>query len=247
MKRWLCLIPLLLACCERSTELSYKVVREVPHDPECYTQGLEFSGGKLFESGGQYGSSSLREVNPHTGEILRKRPVSARIFAEGLTVLGGELFQLSWKENTVTVIDPQTFKFLRSHRYEGEGWGLCNNGQELIMSNGSNELTFRSPKDFSVIRVLEVSDVGKPLALLNELEWADGAIFANIYLTDRIARISPTSGKVTGWLDLSALRSRLPMPNKAEALNGIAQTPRTGHLLVTGKYWPKQFEIELED
>ena len=145
------------------------------------------------------------------------------------------------------MIDPQTFRFLRSHRYDGEGWGLCNNGSELIMSNGSNELTFRSPKDFSVIRVLEVSDDGKPLARLNELEWVDGAIFANIYLADRIARISPTSGKVTGWLDLSALRTRLPLPNKAEALNGIARIPESDNLLVTGKYWPKQFEIELED
>jgi glutaminyl-peptide cyclotransferase len=246
MKYVLFAFAILLTACKKPAELTYQIVSTRPHDPECYTQGLEFSGGRLFESGGHYGKSTLREVNPTTGEVLRKRPMAASVFAEGLTILNGELFNLTWKENTAYVIEPDTFKFLRTHTYKGEGWGLTNDGKLLIMSDGTNQLKFVNPKDFSVSKTLDVTDGDRPVEQLNELEYVKGEIFANIYTTDRIVRISPESGKVTGWLDLSALRKQLPRPHQAEVLNGIAHDPATGNFLVTGKLWPKMFEIRID-
>ena len=173
--------------------------------------------------------------------------MAATVFAEGITILDNELFNLTWKENTVTVIEPGTFKFLRSLKNEGEGWGLTNDGKQLIMSDGTNKLKFINPKDFSVTKTVEVMDGDRPVEQLNELEYVKGVIYANIYTTERIARISAESGKVTGWLDLSGIRKQLPRPNRAEALNGIAHDPATGNFLVTGKLWPKMFEIRIED
>ena len=155
------------------------------------------------------------------------------------------MFVLTWKENTAYVFEPDTFKPIRSHTYQGEGWGLTNDGKLLIMSDGGSELKFINPKDFTVVKTLEVKDGKTPLKLLNELEWIDGQIFANIYTTDKIARISPEDGQVTGWLDLAGLKKQLTKPNHAEVLNGIAYDPATGHLLVTGKYWPQMFEIKV--
>lgn len=240
-------IAVFLTACGKPAELTYQIVSTRPHDPECYTQGLEFSGGRLYESGGNYGRSTLREVDPATGAVLRKRPMAANVFAEGITILNGELFNLTWKENTAYVIEPGTFRFLRSHTYQGEGWGLTNDGKQLIMSDGSSKLKFIDPKNFSVSKTIEVTDGGRPIEQLNELEYAKGEILANIYTTERIARISPENGKVTGWLDLSALRKQLPRPNKAEVLNGIAHDPATGNFLVTGKFWPTMFEIRIAE
>jgi glutamine cyclotransferase len=235
----------LLAACQKPAALTYQIVSTRPHDPQCYTQGLEFSGNRLFESGGNYGQSTIREVDPATGEVLRKRPMAATVFAEGLTILNGELFNLTWKENTAYVIEPDTFKFLRSHQYEGEGWGLTNDGKQLIMSDGSSKLKFVNPKDFTITRTMEVTDGGRPVDQLNELEYVNGEIFANIYQSERVARISAETGKVTGWLDLSSLRGKLPRPHRGEELNGIARDPATGNFLVTGKLWPKMFEIKI--
>lgn len=242
------LLPLLavtLTACQKPAALGYKIVATRPHDPESYTQGLEFSGRRLFESGGGYGSSTVREVNPATGEVLRKRPMAKNIFAEGITLLNNELWILTWKENTAYVFEPDTFKFLRTHAYQGEGWGLTHDGTQLIMSDGSSKLKFIDPKDFSVKKTIEVKDGSQPVEQLNELEYVNGAIFANVYTTDRIARISPEDGRVTGWLDLSALRKQLPRPNRAEVLNGIAHDPATGRFLIAGKLWPTTFEIEI--
>ncbi|MFT4175846.1 MAG: glutaminyl-peptide cyclotransferase [Luteolibacter sp.] len=247
------LLPLFLAlgltACRPSgpATLSYTVVATIPHDPECYTQGLEFSGQRLFESGGQYGQSSVREVDPATGEVLRKRPMPRTSFAEGITFLNGELWVLTWKEQTVSVLDPDTLGFLRSYSYEGEGWGLATDGKSLIMSDGSDQLKYRNPKTFALEKTLRVTDGGRPVEKLNELEMVGGEIYANIYTTDKIARISLENGHVTGWLDLSGLRRQLPAPHRAEVLNGIARTPDGEHLLVTGKYWPRMFRIQVKE
>ncbi len=240
-------LAILLASCQKAAPvaLQYKVVSTRPHDPECYTQGLEFSGRRLFESGGNYGKSTVREVDPATGAVLRKRPMAKNVFAEGITILNGELWVLTWKEKTAYVLEPDTFKFVRTHNYQGEGWGLTNDGKLLIMSDGSDILKFIDPKDFSVKRTLEVKDGGRSVRQLNELEYVNGEIFANIYLTGKIARISAEDGRVTGWLDLSGLRNQLPVPNHAEVLNGIAFDRASGHFLVTGKFWPRMFEIEV--
>jgi glutaminyl-peptide cyclotransferase len=237
----------LVSCSRQGEELSYSVASTRPHDTQCYTQGLEFDGGRLFESGGGYGVSTIREVDPKTGDVLRRRPMARHVFAEGITILNNELFVLTWKEKTVYVFEPDTFRPIRQHTYEGEGWGLTHNGKELIMSNGSSSLRFLDPKTFAVTRTLMVVDGSKEIDQLNELEHVNGVVFANIYLSDRVARIDAATGKVTGWLDLSGLRKQLPRPNNAEVLNGIARDPATGRFLVTGKLWSRMFEIDIAE
>lgn len=242
------ILAVLTACNHPPAQLEYKVVASYKHDSDAYTQGLELEGPTtLYESTGQYGESTVREVERGTGKILRKRPLANNVFGEGLTVLNHETWVLTWKENTVYVLESETFKFLRKFSYKGEGWGLTNDGKNLIMSDGSSELKFINPKDFSVIRTITVKDAHSAVRNLNELEWINGQIFANIYLTDRIARISPDDGRVTGWLDLSGLRHQLSRPNKAEVLNGIAFDKTSGNLIVTGKYWPEMFEIQISE
>lgn len=238
-----------LTSCQKSApdQLGYQLISTRPHEPSAYTQGLQLLGGRLFESTGMYGESTLREIEPTTGEVLRKRPLARTVFGEGLTILNGEMFVLTWKENIAYVFEPDTFKPIRTHTYQGEGWGLTNDGKLLVMSNGSSSLKFINPKDFTVVRTLEVMDGKTPVKNLNELEWIDGQIFANVYQTDRIARISPDDGQVTGWLDLSGLKKQLTKPNRADVLNGIAYDPATGHFLVTGKYWPQMFEIKVSE
>ena len=225
--------------------LGYQIVSTRPHDSSAYTQGLQLTGGRLFESTGQYGESTVREIDPTTGQVIRKRPLAKTVFGEGLTVIGNEMWVLTWKENTVYVLEPDTFKPIRTHTYQGEGWGLTTDGKQLVMSDGSATLKFINPRDFSVIKTLEVKDGRSSVTNLNELEWIDGQIFANIYQTTKIARISPESGLVTGWLDLAGLKNQLSKPNRADVLNGIAHDPATGHFLVTGKYWPQMFEIKV--
>ncbi len=238
---------LALTSCQKSQpdKLGYQIVSTRPHDKTAYTQGLQMTGGRLFESTGLHGESTVRELEPATGKILRKRPLAKTVFGEGLTIIGQEMWVLTWKENTVYVLEPDTFKPIRTHTYKGEGWGLTTDGKQLIMSDGSSDLKFINPKDFTVVKTLAVKDRKSSVKNLNELEWIDGQIFANIYLTDRIARISPETGQVTGWLDLAGLKNQLTPPNRAEVLNGIAHDPASGNLLVTGKYWPQMFEIKI--
>lgn len=233
--------------CQKSApdKLGYQIISTRPHDGTAYTQGLQLIGGRLFESTGQYGESTVREVEPATGKILRKRPLAKTVFGEGLTVIDKEMWVLTWKENTVYVLEPDTFKPIRSHTYQGEGWGLTTDGKQLIMSDGSSDLKFINPRDFTVSKTLEVKDGNHKIKDLNELEWIDGQIFANVYMTTKIARISPEDGQITGWLDLAGLKNQLTEPNHAEVLNGIAYDPTSGNLLVTGKYWPQMFEIKL--
>ena len=243
----LAIVSIAFTSCQKSQpdHLGYQLVSTRPHDGTAYTQGLQLADGRLFESTGQYGESTVREVEPATGKILRKRPLAKTVFGEGLTVIGKEMWVLTWKENTVYVLEPDTFKPIRTHTYQGEGWGLTTDGKQLIMSDGSSDLKFINPKDFTVTKTLEVKDGKHKIRNLNELEWIDGQIFANIYLSTKIARISPEDGQVTGWLDLAGLKNQLTQPNRADVLNGIAFDPATGNLLVTGKYWPQMFEIKL--
>lgn len=248
MLRWIpmSLALLLVAGCKPKTlEIGYEVVAEHPHDTGCYTQGLEFLGGMLLESGGQYGESNVRRVEPETGKVFKQRDFPASIFAEGLTVFDDKLWLLTWEQETCYVLKLDTFELIHRFNYKGEGWGICTNGSELIMSDGSSTLFVRNPKDFSLVRKIEVTLEGRPRDQLNELEWVDGVIYANIYQQDEIVRIDPDSGQITGVMDLSALREKFDFED-AEELNGIAHDPKTGHLWVTGKYWPKMFEIELK-
>lgn len=243
----LAIAGLAFTSCQKSPpdQLGYQIISTRPHDGTAYTQGLQLLNSRLFESTGQYGASTVRESVPATGEVLRKRPLAKSVFGEGLAVIGNEMWVLTWKENTVYVLEPDTFKPIRTHSYLGEGWGLTTDGKQLVMSDGSSTLKFINPKDFSVTKTLEVKDGNSPVAMLNELEWVDGQIFANIYLTQKIARISPEDGQVNGWLDLTGLKNQLTPSDRAEVLNGIAWDKATGHLLVTGKYWPQMFEIKL--
>ena len=245
---WFVLFALLLlpACKPRSKSVLWELVAAHPHSEDCYTQGLEFHGEVLLESGGQYAESKLRRVDPKTGEVLMERKLPAQIFSEGLTVVGDELWLLTWKAGKAYVFDRDSFELKQTHKYEGDGWGIAWDGAQLIMSDGSNVLTLRDPGDFSVTGQIEVTADGKPRDQLNELEYVDGVIYANVYDEDIILRIDAKSGVVSGILDLSILRTNLS-GEEGEVLNGIAHHPATGHLWVTGKYWSEMFEIRLTE
>jgi len=222
-----------------------ELVATFPHDPEAYTQGLQFENGRLWESTGLYGQSSVRAVDLASGAVLRKHPLPAAVFGEGLTRLGEKLWVLTWREQTAYALDPETFTVLATNRYDGEGWGLTSDGTHLIKSDGTSRLTWLDPATFTVIRSLPVTENGAPLQNLNELEWVRGAIYANIYLEDRIVRIDPQNGHVTATFDLRGLRTRLTGPHRAEVLNGIAWHAERGTFYVTGKWWPQLFEVRL--
>lgn len=244
------LIMLLFGCGWFQTqkkELTVTVISARPHDPAAYTQGLQFYDGKLWESTGLYGQSTVREVRPDDGRVLRAMHLPGNFFGEGIALHDGELWVLTWRERTALVLDPDTFATNRTYHYEGEGWGLTTDGEHLIMSDGTSALQFRSPEDFSLLRKLAVTENGKPLNNLNELEYVDGHIYANIFMTDRIVRIDARRGHVTGFIDVSYLRANLPTPHQAEVLNGIAYDNKSGNFMITGKRWPLLFEIKLSD
>ncbi|MDQ4125117.1 MAG: glutaminyl-peptide cyclotransferase [Actinomycetota bacterium] len=222
----------------------YVVVGEFPHDPEAYTQGLDFQGARLFEGTGLNGRSSLRRVDLESGEVLRQVRLADRFFGEGITVLGKRIYQITWQNGRAFVYDKATFRRLRRFSYEGEGWGLTHDGQRLVMSNGSATIAFRDPKTFEVLSEIEVTDDGEPVTMLNELEWVEGEIFANVWQTDDVVRIDPDTGEVTGRLDLSALKQQQP---DGEVTNGIAYMESQDRLFVTGKLWDAIYEIELTE
>lgn len=226
--------------------LSAEIVAIRPHDPDAYTQGLQWHAGQLFESTGLYGASSVREVDFASGKVLRRRDLPNTVFGEGLSFHRGDLWVLTWREGIAYVLDPVSFAAKRSARYEGQGWGLTSDGTHLILSDGSSTLRFIEASDFTVVRRLRVTENGLPLRKLNELEYVAGQIFANVYRSDRIVRIDPQNGQVTASIDLKILRTHLPLPHYAEVLNGIAFDEATGNFLVTGKYWPKLFELRLQ-
>ncbi len=223
----------------------YRVVNVYPHDPGARTQGLVYRDGFLYESTGLERGSTLRKVRPESGEVVEQRRLDDRYFAEGLTDWGDRLVQLTWRSQTGIVWDLGTFRVEGRFAYSGEGWGLTHDRRRLIMSDGSSTLRFLDPTTFRVIRRLTVEEGAEPVEDLNELEYVRGEILANVWRTDRIARIDPRSGQVLGWIDLSGLLRATDRTDSAMVLNGIAYDSATDRLFVTGKGWPKLFEIRL--
>ena len=226
--------------------IEYEILGTFPHDPAAYTQGLLFHDGRLYESTGRYGESGVRRVDVPTGEVLASAAVDSALFGEGLARVDAQLVQLTWKSGTAFVYDLETLEVLREYAYEGEGWGLCYDGESLWMSDGSSALERRDPQTFDVLGVLEVTRDGSPQRRLNELECVDGWIYANVYQSDVIARIDKATGEVLGEIDLSSVPLSARKPGDIEAvLNGIAYVPETGVFLVTGKLWPKLLALRL--
>jgi glutaminyl-peptide cyclotransferase len=229
-----------------SADDTVQVVHTYPHDAQAFTQGLIYSGGHLYESTGLEGRSSLRMEDLETGRILQFQDVPKH-FAEGLTNWGNTLIQLTWQDHIALVYDRFSFKMLRTFSYTGEGWGLTQDGKSLILSDGTATLRFLDPTTFKVLRSVTVTDHGKPIPpdQLNELEYVHGQIYANLWHTDRIARISPTTGKVLGYINLAGLLPDSDRSSPEAVLNGIAYDPEHDRLFVTGKLWPKIFEIKV--
>lgn len=223
---------------------TYTVVNAYPHDPGAFTQGLVYADGVLYESTGLYGRSSLRRVALETGEVLQQRDLPAEYFGEGLALFDDRLIQLTWQNNTGFVYDATSFELQQSWRYPTEGWGLTHDSTHLIMSDGSATLRFLDPVTFKVQREVLVTDGSRPVVRLNELEYVNGEVFANVWQTDWVVRIDPQSGRVLGWIDLGGLLT--PEERQGtDVLNGIAYDAQSDRLFVTGKLWPKLFEITL--
>lgn len=222
----------------------YQVVRSFPHDTGAYTQGLFFEDGALYESTGQHGRSTIRRVTLETGKVIQQHSIDARHFGEGSVAWNGRLIQLTWQSQLGFIYDLKTFKPLGSFTFPGEGWGLTHDGKRLIMSDGTAELRFLDPDTLKETGRLRVTTGGRDVVSLNELEWIEGEIWANVWQTDFIARIDPATGEVVGWIDLTNLLGDDRTPN-AEVLNGIAYDPAAKKLYVTGKQWPKLYEITL--
>ena len=224
---------------------SYKVIATFPHDTTSFTQGLVFaSDGQLYESTGLEGESTLRRVDIATGQTLQRIDVPSQYFAEGLAMVGDELLQLTWQHKLGFVYDRNTFKQKRTFSYKTEGWGIAYDGtSSLVMSDGSDTLTFLDPKTLAVTKTLRVQEAGRPVGNLNELEWIEGEIWANVWMTDRIARISPNTGEVNAWIDLSSLYPASQRMPPADVMNGIAYDKATRRIYITGKKWPRLYQI----
>lgn len=225
---------------------SYRVIQHYPHDAEAFTQGLLFHQGYLYESTGLYGQSTLRRVKLKTGEVKQSVSLDATLFGEGLALWQDRLIQLTWLAGVALVYDLHSLNLLHTFTYPGQGWGLTHDDQWLILSDGTATLRFLNPETFEEIRRVQVLDAGVPVTQLNELEYVNGEILANVWHTDHIARIDPQSGQVLGWIDLTGLLPEHLKPKDREGvLNGIAWDNEGQRLFVTGKLWPKIFEIEL--
>jgi len=224
--------------------MTYEVLNIFPHDPQAFTQGLVYHEGYLYESTGLYGGSSLRKVELETGEVLRKVDLSEAYFAEGLALYEDRLFQLTWREGTGFIYGLEDFSLIDQFVYQTEGWGLTHDGERLIMSDGTNNLYFLDPNTLQITKTLEVTFMGEEIVRLNELEYIRGEIYANIWQTDYIVRIDPTTGDVLGWIDLGGI---LPedLRGGTDVLNGIAYDQEGDRLFVTGKFWPQLYEIQL--
>lgn len=219
-----------------------EVLATYPHDPGAFTQGLVLDGDALYESTGLEGRSSLRQVELESGKVLRKIDVPLPYFGEGLALANGQLIQLTWQHGTAFVYDAFSFSERRRFSYGGEGWGLSSKGDELVMSSGSDELSFRDPTTFNERRKLPVRNAGKPIRRLNELEWVGDLIYANIWMTRSIAVIDAATGKARAMIDAGHLLTRQEEAN-ADVLNGIAFDAKSGNFLITGKLWPKLFRV----
>jgi len=224
---------------------TYRVVNTFPHDPNAFTQGLLWDDGLFYESAGLYNQSSLRRVEPASGDVLQMQDVPPEYFAEGLVLWDGKLIQLTWRENTAFIYDKDSFEKLGEFNYPTEGWGITHDGRNLIMSDGTATLYFRDPETFAETGRIAVRDENGPVTRLNELEYIDGEIWANVWQTNRIARIDPATGQLTGWIDLTGILDNVAVTQKVDVLNGIAYDPANGRIFITGKLWPAVFEIEL--
>ncbi len=227
------------------TILGYKVIHTFPHDPNAFTQGLVYEDGHLYESTGEYGHSSLRMVDLQTGRVLQEHDLPANLFGEGLAAWSSNLIQLTWLAHTGFVYDRFSFRLLRQFQFSGEGWGLTADRSQLILSDGSAYLRFLDPQTFSETGKLQVCDNGQPVTNLNELEYIDGEVYANIWHADRIAEISLRNGQVTAWIDLHDLAVATQPQNPEGVLNGIAYDPAAKGIFITGKLWPKLYEIRI--
>lgn len=224
----------------------YEIVNVFPHDPAAYTQGLVFSKGALLESTGREGYSTLRRVELQTGKVLEQVSIPRPYFAEGLALLNGKLYQLTWQHGVGFIYDATSFDKLGEFKYSGEGWGLTTDGSSLILSDGSSSIRFFDPETFKLRKSITVFDRGKPVTNINELEFVHGEIYGNIWYDNRVARIDPQTGRVNDWIDLTGLKELSGVSGEEGVLNGIAFDEATGRLFVTGKLWPKLFEIRLK-
>lgn len=222
-----------------------RVVAAYEHDSAAFSQGLAINDGEMFEGTGQYGNSFLRKVEVQTGKVLANVPLPKEYFGEGITLLNGSIFQLTWRENVCLVYDQATLKMTGSFRYAGEGWGLANDGKHLYLSDGTPTIRVIDPANFNVVRQMRVHIGPRKVDKLNELEFVNGELLANIWYSDHIARISPKTGEVLGWLDASDLYPATQRPSREHVLNGIAYDQATAKLYMTGKNWPQLFEVEI--
>jgi glutamine cyclotransferase len=221
----------------------YQIVRTLPHRPDAFTQGLVIDEGFLYEGTGEYGRSSLCRLRLETSEVLKRCTLPEDLWGEGVTILGNRIYQLTWQNHVGFVYDKHTFDLIRKFTYATEGWGLTHDGRRLIMSDGTATLTILDPNSLAVQGTIHVRDDKGPVDNLNELEFANGRIYANIWQTERIAVIQPETGQVEAWLDLTGLWAQ--QPPDVDVLNGIAYDPGTGHFYVTGKLWPTLYEIKV--
>jgi glutamine cyclotransferase len=247
MTRLFSLLPLLLLGAAPATVpvQQVQIVRVYPHDPGAFTQGLLYRDGRLYESTGLEGRSTVREVRLQDGRVLKRAVVPAPYFGEGLVDWGDKLVSLTWQHGRGFIWDRTSLKKLGEWRYPGEGWALTHNGREIVMSDGTPQLRFLDPATLKEKRRVTVTAGGQRVSRLNELEWVRGEVLANIWLTDRIARIDPASGRVKGWIDLSAVARRVPNRAHDDVANGIAWDATGGRLFVTGKHWPVLFEVRV--
>lgn len=228
--------------------LQIRVVKSFPHDPNAFTQGLEIEGGKLYESTGREGFSSVRHVDLESGEVTLKLDLPDDFFGEGLTIMGDQIYQITYKNRICFVYEKGTLKKVKQFNYTGEGWGLANDGKHLLMTDKTSTISIRDPETFQVVRKLRVKDGRKSISELNELEYFDGHIWANIWRQDKIAKINPETGAVVAWLDCSKVYPAKNRDNPQEdVLNGIAHDADSGRLFITGKMWPTLYEIEILD
>ncbi|WP_109633126.1 MULTISPECIES: glutaminyl-peptide cyclotransferase [Lentzea] len=238
---WLFIVAVLAACSpQQETKPQVEVLQKIPHDSSAFTQGLELVDGVLYEGTGLEGQSTMRALDPSSGDVQKKVDLPQDFFGEGITVVGDTIWQITWRNGVAIERDRKTLNEVRRVNYSGEGWGICDDGQRLIMSDGSAKLTFRDPKSFSETGSVQVTRDGKPLTQLNELECVGGKVWANVWKSDEIVRIDPANGQVTDAYDLSSLK---PTGQNVDVLNGIAHIPGTNEFLVTGKNWPTIFRV----
>lgn len=242
-------------------EIAYQIVKEFPHDTLSYVEGLQFVDGKLYESAGNYGTSDIRIVDPTTGKVLQQHKLEKKYFGEGITVLNGKAYQMTYKENTCFVYDAKTFKLLKTFTYNfGEGWGMTTDGKNLIVSNGSSTIFFIDPETFRIMNQIDVNSQFGAVSNINELEFIKGSIYANVYGQDLILKIDPANGKVLGQIDLTNLRNKYGIRSlqaiqsdtamhstKPEVMNGIAYDSATNRIFITGKFWPTLFEVKFDN